>query len=88
MRVEYLKSFVRDLKRIKDDTLIARIDQAINEVLAAPDLSAVSKLKKMEGTAEFYRIRVGSHRIGIAVFGDLVKFVRCPPRGDIYREFP
>lgn len=83
-----MKSFVRDLKRIKDGAILARVDQTINDVISAPDLSSVANLKKMEGTAEFYRIRVGGFRIGIAVSGDLVKFVRCLPRDDIYRKFP
>jgi len=68
--------------------LLARIDQTIKEVIAAPSLSSISDMKKLKGEADFYRIRVGGHRVGIAVVGDIVTFVRCLPRKDIYRKFP
>jgi mRNA interferase RelE/StbE len=45
-------------------------------------------LKKMSGTGNFYRIRVGDYRLGAVVEGDQVEFVRCLPRRDLYRFFP
>ena len=42
----------------------------------------------MSGTTNFYRIRIGDYRIGVAVEGDTVEFVRCLARRDLYRYFP
>ena len=88
MTTGFRKSFGRDLKRINDQHLLDRVRRVIEEVEAADDLQQVGKLKKMSGTSNFYRIRVGDYRIGIAVAGDTVEFVRCLPRRDLYRFFP
>jgi len=88
MRTAFRKSFTRDLKKIKDRNLLDRLRQVIEQVEASENLSSVPDLKKMAGTANFYRIRVGDYRIGIVVEGDCVEFVRCLPRRDLYRFFP
>jgi mRNA interferase RelE/StbE len=70
---------VRDLQKIRDESLRRRVREAIEHVEAAETLREASG---------FYRIRVGDYRIGIAVEGDEVEFVRCLHRRDIYRYFP
>lgn len=88
MKVSFRKSFARDLKKIKTQTVLDRVKQAVEEVEAATTLQEVGNLKKMSGTTDFYRIRVGNYRIGIAVAEDSIEFVRCLPRRDLYRFFP
>lgn len=88
MKTRYRKSFARDLKKIKNQDLLDRVQGVIEEVETADELQEIGNLKKIMGTANFYRIRVGDHRIGVAVEGDLVEFVRCLPRRDLYRFFP
>ena len=88
MNVAFRKSFAPDLKKIKDQALLERVRQVIDEVEAADELQEVSNLKKLSGTADCYRIRIGEFRIGIVVEGDSVEFVRCLPRRDLYRFFP
>ncbi len=79
---------MRDLKKIQDESLRRRIKEAIEKVEAAETLRELPNLTKLSGTSGFYRIRVGDYRIGIAVEGDEVEFVRCLYRRDIYRYFP
>ncbi len=79
---------MRDLKKIQDESLRRRIKEAIEKVEAAETLRELPNLTKLSGTSGFYRIRVGDYRIGIAVEGDEVEFVRCLHRRDIYRYFP
>jgi len=79
---------VRDLKKIQDEALRRRVKEAIEKVEAAETLRELPNLTKLSGTSGFYRIRVGDYRIGIAVEGDEVEFVRCLYRRDIYRYFP
>jgi len=45
-------------------------------------------LKKLRGGERYYRIRVGSYRVGILAESGRVIFVRCLPRKDLYRYFP
>lgn len=88
MTTGFRKSFGRDLKRINDQQLLDRVRAVIEETEAADDLQQVGNLKKMTGSSNFYRIRVGDFRIGIAVTGATVEFIRCLPRRDLYRFFP
>ena len=88
MIAAFRKSFTRDLKKIKDREILRRVEEAVEEVEAAEDLRQIGNLKKMSGTTSFYRIRIGDYRIGIAVEGDTLEFIRCLARRDLYRFFP
>ena len=52
------------------------------------DKSWVSDKEKLGGAGNFFRIRIGDYRIGLALEGEGVEFVRCLPRRDLYRYFP
>jgi mRNA interferase RelE/StbE len=84
----YRASFKRDLKRIRDDGVLAAVRQAILDVEAAASWRDVDGIKKIKGAADAFRIRVGDYRIGLIIEGDLAEFVRVLPRRDIYRRFP
>jgi len=88
MNATFRKSFTRDLKKVKDQAVRDGVRNAIDNVEAAADLRAVNNLKKLSGTSTYYRIRVADYRIGVAIEGDTVEFVRCLPRRDLYRFFP
>lgn len=88
MKVTFRQSFARDLKKVKDQTVLHRVRRAIEQVEGAATPQEVGDLKKMSGAGNFYRIRVGEYRLGAAVKGDQVEFVRCLPRRDLYRFFP
>ena len=88
MKTSFRKSFTRDLKKIKDNDVLARVQQVIQEVEAANDLQGIGNLKKMSGPTTFYRIRIGDYRIGTAVVGDTVEFVGCLAHRDLYKVLP
>ena len=88
MTVTFRASFLRDVRKIRDPILLARIRAAIETVEAADDLRNVSDLKKLSGSSGFYRVRVGDYRIGVAIEDETVEFVRVLHRRDIYRAFP
>jgi mRNA interferase RelE/StbE len=88
MKHVFRESFWRDVKKIKDKKTLKRIEEAIAEVEAAANLSEVPNVTKMEGAANAYRMRVGGFRIGFYLEADVVEFVRCLDRKDIYRYFP
>jgi mRNA interferase RelE/StbE len=89
MKTLFRDSFWRDvMKKVKDKKTIIRIDEIIEEAAAAENISGIKNVKKMEGADDAYRIRVGNFRIGVFVEGDVIEFVRCLPRKDIYKFFP
>ena len=88
MTATFRASCLRDVQKIRDPILLARIRAAIETVEAADDLRNVSDLKKLSGSSGFYRVRVCDYRIGVAIEDETVEFVRMLHRRDIYRAFP
>lgn len=87
MNVEFRNSFARDLKRIRDQALLSRVRQVVEQVEGADELGEIAHVKKLKGSEDYYRIRVGNYRMGIIVADNSVIFVRFLHRRDIYRYF-
>jgi mRNA interferase RelE/StbE len=88
MKVAFRTSFLRDLKKVKDQSLLDRARLVIVQVELASNLGKIGNLKKITGASNYFRIRVSDYRIGLVVEKDLVEFVRFLPRKDLYRFFP
>lgn len=88
METFFRRSFERDLKKIKNRDLLNKIKQSIESVESAHSLLQVSAVQKMQGTANYYRIRVGDYRIGLEADASTVEFIRVLHRSDIYKFFP
>ena len=67
MRATFRKSFTQDLKKIRDQTVLDRVRQTIEQIEAASNLREIGSLRKLRGTDHCYRIRIGDYRIGVAV---------------------
>lgn len=88
MKVEFRKSFLRDLKRLKDNAIRARVKEVINTAEEITDIYEINDLKKLRYGDIYYRIRVRDYRLGLTLEGDTLLFVRCLHRKDIYKYFP
>ena len=88
MNVSFRSSFARDLSRITDKNLLRRVRETIESVEHAQSFNDLPNLKKLKSTGNYYRLRIGDYRIGLAVEGDGLVFVRLLNRKDIYRYFP
>lgn len=88
MKVEFRKSFEKDLRKIQDRALLQRIQLVIEEAERVDALAALANIKKLKAAGVFYRIRVGDYRIGLSVKENIVVFVRVLHRKEIYRQFP
>lgn len=88
MKILFEASFARDLKRIKNKTVLQQVQQIINQVKAAQTLNDIHSMKKMQGYETLYYIRLGDYRIGIEIVREDIIFVRILNRKDIYRYFP
>lgn len=88
MNVEFRKAFEKDLTKLRDKTLFSKVKLAIESVEAAPTMIEVANLKKLKGEDGYFRIRIGSYRIGLFLQDDTVLFVRFLHRKEFYRYFP
>jgi len=88
LKVQFKKSFLKDIKALGDPTIKKRIGKSIAQAEEAAALGQVENLKKLKGGEQYYRIRVGDYRIGLILEEGSLVFVRCLHRKDIYRYIP
>ena len=88
MKVEFRESFAKDLKGVEDKGLLKRAKEIIEVIEKADSLAEMSNLKKLKGGGNYFRLRIGDYRIGIALVDNTVVFVRFLNRKDIYKFFP
>lgn len=88
MKVGFRQSFEKDVSGVRDKGLLRRVKAAVEAVEKSGSLSQISGLKKLKGGGNFYRLRIGDFRIGLAVESGKVIFVRFIDRKDMYRYFP
>lgn len=89
MRVEFKKSFAKDLKKKSHDRkLLEKVKYLIENVEQAENINHISNLKKLKSYDGYYRIRSGEYRLGLIIDNDTVIFVRFLHRSEIYRYFP
>lgn len=89
MEVLFLKSFLQDLKKIKNQKLKAAVTSFIIDLKGTKDLKSMAGVVKLKGYATAYRYRVGDYRIGFfsTPTGEII-LARCVKRNDIYKLFP
>jgi mRNA interferase RelE/StbE len=89
MRVEYLPSFLKDLKSLKSTPSYSSIRKLTFEAIPSySSLIEIRNLKKLKDSDSAYRIRVGDYRIGFFFEGETVTFARVLHRSKIYQFFP
>jgi mRNA interferase RelE/StbE len=88
VKIEFSRTFAKDLEAILDIKSLTRFEAVIAEVERAESLSGVRNLRRLKGHPGFFRIRVGHFRIGFKIVSDTAIFLRCLPRKEIYRRFP
>ena len=88
MKVDFRDSFTKDLKGVKEKGLLGRVREIIEAVEKTDSLTELPNLKKLKGGGNYFRVRVGDYRVGVALENDTVVFVRFLNRKDIYKHFP
>jgi mRNA interferase RelE/StbE len=88
VKTEFRKSFEKDVRKLRDPQVLARVKAAILDIENASNLAEISNVKKLTSKGLFYRIRVGDYRIGMIAEGELITFVRVLHRKEMYRNFP
>ncbi|MCY7375724.1 MAG: type II toxin-antitoxin system RelE/ParE family toxin [Pyrinomonadaceae bacterium] len=88
MKVEFRKSFIKDLKIVSDKFLLQKVKETIEIAEKSETLNDLPHRKKLKGADKFFRLKIGDYRLGFALEGDTLIFVRFLPRKDIYKFFP
>jgi len=88
MIVKIDKSFVKDTKKIDDKKILHAIADCIEIIRGVRKLSEIPGCKKLKGSKNFYRIRIGNYRIGFVFENRAIEFVRFLHRDSIYDYFP
>lgn len=88
MNVKFEARFSKDLRRIKDGSLLKRIKELITSCKEVESLAEIRQVKNLRGYDTFYRVRIGDYRIGLELVQNELIFVRCMHRKEVYRYFP
>ena len=88
MKIIYTRAITKDVRKLKDQRIIDRVTQLLEQLEAADSLDELPSLKKMLGHPTAYRTRIGSYRLGFYYEDDQVVLARFQKRSDIYRVFP
>lgn len=88
MQVHFSRKFQKQVESCNDKRITKRVLSIIEQVMSASDLIGFNGLKKLTGTKNSYRIRLGNYRIGIILEDNNVTFAAFDHRSDIYKYFP
>ncbi len=88
MIVEPTRRFDRDVRGIGAAQIRRRLDQVIQELIEAGNITEVTGVRRLSAEGRHYRIRIGGYRLGITMDGETAVLRRFLPRGEIYRNFP
>jgi mRNA interferase RelE/StbE len=88
MRTVYRKRFLKEPAKLPPQVRSRVESFAFEELPAADSLAALGKVEKMRGYPGCYKVRFGSHRVGLILRDDAVTFERVLDRKEIYRHFP
>jgi mRNA interferase RelE/StbE len=88
VNVHFRASFARDLKKISNKDILNHVRETIEQIERAATLQEIHGLTKLKGGRNYYRVKVGEHRIGLILDAGTLVFVRCLDRKEIYRYFP
>ena len=89
MKIEYRKLFLKNLKKLKKESVYQKIfEVTFTKLPQANSLKDIPNIKAMKGYPNRYRIRVGNYRIGIEVLDEKIDVIRVIHRRNFYRYFP
>lgn len=88
IKIRYKKKFLKDLASIPKSSR-KKIESLVFEgIPQSANPFKQYKINKMVGYEGYYKIRLGSYRIGIYYQKNILEFQRVLHRKEIYRLFP
>ena len=88
MKIRFKDSFGKDLRNLKNKSILAKVQKAVENAEQAEIPQNIHQFKKLRGSSAYFRIKVGEYRIGVELEKDTLIFWRILSRREIYRYFP
>ena len=89
MKVEFDKSFLKSLEKIKDSKTLHKIEKVIIKCEAVNSLYDIQNIKKLSGFSNYFRIKLGNYRIGFELINKkIIRLIIIRHRKNIYKKFP
>ena len=88
MKVEYRKTFLKDLSRIPLKVRTGIEKFAFTELPQTESIAQIGRVERMKGYPSFYKVRFGPYRVGIRYESGIVVLERVLHCMEIYRYFP
>lgn len=70
MQVIFLRSFAKDLKKIRQKTLRREVQLVIEQIEQCTNLYDLPNVKHLSSEGQYYRIRIGEYRLGLLLEND------------------
>ncbi|MBD3808142.1 MAG: type II toxin-antitoxin system RelE/ParE family toxin [Campylobacterales bacterium] len=87
MKIEIRSSLLKDIKNIQKAQKL-RLEEVYLSLKECEEIAQIPNIKKLKGFENFYRIRIGDYRLGLAIEDDRVILLHFLHRKDIYKFFP
>ena len=81
-------SYVKDLRKLSDETILAKALEVVKQFEKAQSLKEISSIKKLKGKHSYYRKRLGDYRVGFSFQNEEIVIYRFLHRRDMYKYFP
>jgi len=81
-------SYVKDLRKLSDQTVLEKALDVVKQFEKAQSLKEISSIKKLKGKHSYYRKRLGNYRIGFSFQNEEIVIYRFLHRKDMYKYFP
>lgn len=81
-------SFNKDIAKLKDGKTARKLETLILKLQLSNSLPEISGVKKMSGSLNAYRLRVGDYRVGFYLEDITIRLTAFAHRKDIYKKFP
>ncbi|MFM2290983.1 MAG: hypothetical protein RIS29_796 [Bacteroidota bacterium] len=88
MRLLVDKSFEKDIKKISDKKILNAIADCIEDIQERKKLSDIPNCKKLAGSKNCFRIRIGDYRLGFVFENNTIELIRFLHRSKMYDFFP
>ena len=89
MIVEFDKSFLKSLDKIKDVYFLKRVEKIILEFERVGSINELNNTNTLSGFKTSYRTRIGDYRLGFELINSkTIRLIIITHRKDIYRIFP
>jgi mRNA interferase RelE/StbE len=78
---------LKEMKKVPSSVQI-QVAAAFQTIIDADSFDDVQHLKKLKGVDNYFRLRIGSYRIGLRWDGEQFFAETIAPRGGFYKKYP